>query len=188
MVTGGRARDSEHRPRANKGLIVVNTGDGKGKTTAALGVALRAVGYGFKVSMIQFIKGAWKPGEVRVAPRLAPNFEIIPMGLGFTWLSKDLERDKKKAQEGWRLAKEKINSGNYNIVILDEITHAINHSFVELSDVVRTLRNKDEMLHVIVTGRDAPQEIIEMADLVTEMKLIKHPYEKGVAAQKGVEF
>lgn len=188
MVTGGRARESEHRPRTKKGLIVVNTGDGKGKTTAALGVALRAAGYGFKVSMIQFIKGAWKPGEVRVASRLAPSFEIMPMGLGFTWLSKDLERDKRRAQEGWKLAKEKISSGNYNVVILDEITHAINHSFIELSDVVQTLRNKDEMLHVIVTGRDAPQEIIDIADLVTEMKLIKHPYEKGVVAQRGIEF
>ncbi len=188
MVTGARARDSEHRPIAKKGLIVVNTGDGKGKTTAALGVALRAAGYGFNVSMIQFIKGAWKPGEVRAAPRLAPNFEIIPMGLGFTWLSKDLERDKKKAQEGWRLAKEKISSGSYQIVILDEITHAVNHGFIELADVIQTLKQKDEMLHIILTGRNAPPEIIEIADLVTEMKLLKHPYEKGVPAQKGIEF
>jgi cob(I)alamin adenosyltransferase len=174
--------------RKEKGLIIVNTGDGKGKTTAALGVALRAVAYDFRVSMIQFIKGAWKPGEVRVASRLAPNFEIVPMGLGFTWLSKDLEQDKAKANEGWNLAKEKMKSGHFNIVILDEITHAINHGFIPLEDVVHTLKNKDEMLHVIVTGRSAPAEIIEIADLVTEMKLIKHPYDRGVSAQRGIEF
>jgi cob(I)alamin adenosyltransferase len=175
--------------RIRKGLIVVNTGDGKGKTTAALGVAFRAAGHGFKVSMIQFIKGGgWKPGEVRGASRLAPNFEIIPMGLGFTWLSKNLERDKAEAQKAWRLAKEKMASGQYNIVILDELTHAIAHGFVDLDDVVQTLKNKPEMLHVIVTGRKAPEKIIEIADLVTEMRLIKHPYENGVVAQRGIEF
>jgi len=184
-ISGGRRGDS---PRKRKGLIIVNTGDGKGKTTAALGVALRAAGYDFKVSMIQFIKGKWRPGEVRVASRLAPNFEIIPMGLGFTWLSKDIERDKTEAQNGWRLAKEKISSDSYDIVILDELTHAISHGFIPVGDVVQTLKNKREMLHVIITGRDAPKEIIEIADLVTEMRLIKHPYEKGVIAQRGIEF
>lgn len=188
MSAGTSPSQREYSPRIKKGLIVVNTGDGKGKTTAALGVALRAVGYDYKVSMVQFIKGAWKPGEIRAAPKLAPNFEIVPMGLGFTWLSKDLEQDKKKAQEAWKLAKEKIASRQYNVVILDEITYAINFGFIELNDVLQTLDNKDEMLHVIITGRNAPPEIIEKADLVTEMKLIKHPYEKGVAAQKGIEF
>jgi len=175
-------------PIKRKGLIVVNTGEGKGKTTAAMGVAFRAVGYDYKVAMIQFIKGVWKPGEVRAAPKLAPNFEIVPMGLGFTWLSKDLERDKKKAQEAWKIAKEKIASGSYDIVILDEITYAINYGFIELNDVLKALDEKDKMLHIIITGRNAPAEIIEKADLVTEMRLVKHPYEKGVAAQKGIEF
>jgi cob(I)alamin adenosyltransferase len=171
-----------------KGLIIVNTGEGKGKTTAALGVALRAAGHDFRVTMIQFIKGKWKTGEVRVASRLAPNFEIIPMGLGFTRLSKDLERDKAAAQNAWKLAKEKIASGQYNIVILDELPHAIAHGFVELDDVVQTLRSKLQMLHIVVTGRNTPKEIIEIADLVTEMRLIKHPYEKDVIAQRGIEF
>lgn len=166
----------------------MNTGDGKGKTTAALGVAMRAVGQGLNVSMIQFIKGAWQPGEVKVAPRLAPNLEIIPMGRGFTWLSKDLSKDRAKAQEAWVLAKEKMSSDRYELVILDEITHAINHGFVDLHDVVEALRGKKESLHVIVTGRDAPAEIIALADLVTEMRLVKHPYDTGVMAQRGIEF
>ena len=169
-------------------MIIVNTGDGKGKTTAALGVALRATGHNFKVSMVQFIKGRWKPGEVRAASGLAPNFEIIPMGLGFTWLSKDMERDRAEAQNGWKLAKEKIASGKYNIVILDELTHAINLGFIDLKDVLETLRKKAEALHVIITGRDAPEEMIELADLVTEMKLVKHPYKDGIVAQRGIEF
>ena len=171
-----------------KGLIIVNTGEGKGKTTAALGVALRAAGHDLRVSMIQFIKGKWKTGEVRVASRLAPNFEIMPMGLGFTRLSKDLKRDKAAAQKAWKLAKEKIASGQYNMVILDELPYAIAHGFVELDDVVQTLRSKLQMLHIVVTGRNTPKEIIEIADLVTEMKMIKHPYEKDVVAQRGIEF
>ena len=183
-----RTRKNKHPRRIRKGLIIVNTGDGKGKTTAALGVALRATGYDFKVSMIQFVKGRWKPGEVRAASGLAPNFEIIPMGLGFTRLSKDLERDKAQAQNGWKLAKEKIESGQYNIVILDELTHAINHGFIDLEDVLETLRKKAVMLHVIITGRDAPNKMIEMADLVTEMKQVKHPYKNGIRAQQGIEF
>jgi len=174
--------------RVKKGLIIVNTGDGKGKTTAALGVALRAVGQNYKVTVVQFIKGVWRPGEVRVAERLGPNFEITPMGLGFTWLSKDLNLDKKKAQEGWKLAKEKIQSGKYDIVILDEITYAINDKFIELEDVLETLRSRREMQHVIITGRNAPKEIVEMADLVTEMRLVKHPYKSGIMAQRGIEY
>lgn len=171
-----------------KGLIIVNTGNGKGKTTAALGVAFRAVGHGFRVSMVQFIKGKWRTGELRAAPRLAGNFEIVSMGEGFTWLSKDLERDKEKARKAWALAKEKIFSNRYEIVILDEITYAINYHFIELHDVLDTLKEKPKMLHLIITGRDAPKEIVDIADLVTEMNLIKHPYKNGIMAQKGIEF
>jgi cob(I)alamin adenosyltransferase len=171
-----------------KGLIIINTGNGKGKTTAALGVALRAVGQDFKVWMVQFIKGRWRTGEYRAASRLAPNFEIVRMGLGFTRLSKDIERDKAEAQKGWKLAKKKIESGLYDIVILDELTHAINLGFVDLEDVLETLRKKAAKLHVIITGRDAPQKMIDMADLVTEMKVVKHPYNERVPAQRGIEF
>jgi len=171
-----------------KGLIIINTGTGKGKTTAALGVALRAVGHDLKVTMIQFIKGRWRTGEYRAVSKLAPNFEIIRTGLGFTRLSKNIERDKAEAQNGWKPAKQKIESGLYDIVILDELTHAINLGFVELEDVLETLSKKAETLHVIITGRDAPKEMIDIADLVTEMKLVKHPYSEHVPAQRGIEF
>jgi len=171
-----------------KGLIIINTGNGKGKTTAALGAALRAVGQDFKVTMIQFIKGRWRTGEYKAASRLGPNFEIIRTGLGFTRLSKDTARDMAEARNGWKIAKEKIESGKYDIVILDELTHAINLGFIDLDDVLETLRTKGEALHVIITGRDAPQRMIDMADIVTEMKLVKHPFTEGVPAQRGIEF
>ncbi|MFQ6010870.1 MAG: cob(I)yrinic acid a,c-diamide adenosyltransferase [Nitrososphaerales archaeon] len=173
--------------RKKKGLIIVNTGDGKGKTSAALGVALRALGHDFSVSIVQFIKSKWRPGEVRIAP-LLKNYEIERTGEGFTWLSKDLERDKAKAQKGWDLAKEKLSSDKYELLILDEITYAINYHFIELQDVLEALKNKPEMLHVIITGRNAPKEMIDIADLVTEMRLVKHPYKDGIVAQRGIEF
>ena len=175
------------KAKQKKGLIIVNTGDGKGKTSAALGVALRAIGHDFNVSIVQFIKGKWRPGEVRIASHLK-NYEITQTGKGFTWLSKDLETDKAKAKKGWELAKEKLSSDKYQLVILDEITYAINYHFIELEDVLEALRNKPEMLHVIITGRKAPKEIIDIADLVTEMKLVKHPYKSGIVAQRGIEF
>ena len=173
--------------RSKKGLIIVKTGNGKGKTSAALGVALRAIGYDFHVSIVQFIKSKWRPGEVRIASKLK-NYEITRTGEGFTWLSKDLEIDKAKAKKGWELAKEKLSSDKYQIVIRDEITYAINYHFIELEDVLETIRNKPKMLHVIITGRNAPKEIIDIADLVTEMKLVKHPYKSGIVAQRGIEF
>ncbi len=173
--------------KKKKGLIVVNTGNGKGKTTAALGVALRACGYGMKVMMLQFFKGKWKYGELRSAPKLE-TFEIRAMGQGFTWESKDIEVDKKMVREAWEAAKEKILSGNYDVVILDEINYALTYGFLPVQDVVDFLRNKPPMLHVILTGRSAKPQIIEIADLVTEMREIKHPFRQGISAQKGIEF
>ena len=170
-----------------KGLIIVHTGDGKGKTTAALGVALRACGYGMKVIMLQFFKGKWKYGELRSAPKLG-TFEIRPMGQGFTWESKDVEVDKAMVRSAWQAAKEKILSGNYDVVILDEINYALSYDFLPVEDIVDFLKKKPPMLHVILTGRDAKPEIIEIADLVTEMRQIKHPFEHGISAQKGIEF
>jgi cob(I)alamin adenosyltransferase len=170
-----------------KGLIIVHTGDGKGKTTAALGIALRACGYGMKVIMLQFFKGKWKYGELRSAPKLG-TLEIQPMGQGFTWESKDVEVDKAMVRAAWQAAKEKILSGNYDIVILDEINYALSYGFLPVEDIVDFLKNKPAMLHVILTGRDAKPEIIEIADLVTEMRQIKHPFEQGISAQKGIEF
>jgi cob(I)alamin adenosyltransferase len=179
-----RAGAAKH---TKKGLIIVHTGDGKGKTTAALGIALRACGYGMKVIMLQFFKGKWKYGELRSAPKLG-TFEIQPMGQGFTWESKDVEVDKAMVREAWQAAKEKILSGNYDVVILDEINYALSYGFLPVADIVEFLRKKPPMLHVILTGRDAKPEIVEIADLVTEMRQIKHPFEQGISAQKGIEF
>jgi cob(I)alamin adenosyltransferase len=173
--------------RKKKGLIIVHTGNGKGKTTAALGLALRACGYGMKVIMLQFFKGKWKYGELRSAPKLG-SFEIHPMGKGFTWESKDVEIDKAMVREAWRAAQEKILSGNYDVVVLDEINYALSYGFLPLADIVDFLRNKPPMLHVILTGRHAKPEILGIADLVTEMRQIKHPFEQGICAQRGIEF
>lgn len=170
-----------------KGLIIVNTGNGKGKTTAALGVALRACGYGMKVTMLQFFKGKWKYGELRSAPKLG-TFEIRPMGHGFTWESKDIEVDKRMVREAWQAASAEILSGKYDLVILDEINYALHYGYLPVGDVVDFLKNKPPMLHVILTGRDAKPEIIEIADMVTEMREIKHPFNEGIVAQKGIEF
>lgn len=173
--------------KKKKGLIIVNTGNGKGKTTAALGVALRACGYGMKVIMLQFFKGKWKYGELRSAPKLE-TFEVHPLGKGFTWESKDIEIDKAMVRQAWQEAKEKIASGKYDIVILDEINYALSYGFLPVEDVVDFLRNKPPMLHVILTGRDAKPEILQIADLVTEMREIKHPFQQGISAQRGIEF
>lgn len=173
--------------KKKKGLVIVNTGNGKGKTTAALGVALRASGYGMKVLMLQFFKGKWKYGELRSAPKLG-TFEIQPMGQGFTWESKDIRIDKAMVRDAWQAAREKILSGNYDIVILDEINYALSYGFLPVEDVVEFLRNKPMMLHVILTGRDAKPEVLEIADLVTQMQEVKHPFQQGISAQKGIEF
>ena len=173
--------------RKKKGLIIVYTGNGKGKTTAALGVALRASGYGMKVIMLQFFKGKWKYGELRGAPKLE-TFEIRPMGHGFTWESKDIEVDKRMVREAWQAARTEILSGKYDLVILDEINYALHYGFLPVEDVVDFLKKKPEMLHVILTGRNAKPEVIEIADIVTEMREIKHPFNEGIAAQKGIEF
>jgi len=170
-----------------KGLIIVNTGNGKGKTTAALGIALRACGYGMKVTMLQFFKGKWKYGELRSAPKLE-TFEICPLGQGFTWESKDIEVDKRLVREAWQVASAEILSGKYDLVILDEINYAISYGFLPVEDVVEFLKNKPPLLHVILTGRNAKPEVIEIADMVTEMTEIKHPFNEGIVAQKGIEF
>ena len=171
-----------------KGLVIVYTGEGKGKTTAALGLALRAVGQGMRVLMIQFIKGTWKYGELEGAKRLAPDFEIRQMGRGFTWETRDPEGDARAAREVLSHAREAILSGQYNVVILDEINYAIDLGQLELEPVLELIRQKPPALHLVLTGRNAKPEIIEIADLVTEMKEIKHPFQKGILAAKGIDF
>jgi cob(I)alamin adenosyltransferase len=170
----------------SKGLVLVNTGNGKGKSTAAFGLALRAVGQGLKVSVIQFIKGKWKTGEAEAAGRL--GLEFAPMGKGFTWESKNLEEDKALMRKAWEAASEKILSGEYDLIILDEINYVLGYGYLPVDDVIRTLKSRPPHVHVGLTGRNAPDEIISIADCVTEMRDVKHPYRNGIPAQKGIDF
>jgi len=169
------------------GLLIVYTGHGKGKTTAALGTVMRALGRGLRVAVVQFIKGKWKTGE-RAFAEGVPGLTFLVMGQGFTWESDDLTRDRDAAREAWATAKGLIASGEHALVVLDEITYAIHYAFLELEDVLGALRDRPEHVNVIVTGRNAPDELCELAELVTEMKLIKHPFEQGRKAQAGIDY
>ena len=171
-----------------KGLLTVNTGNGKGKTTAALGMTFRALGHGMRVCVIQFIKGTWKYGELESAKRFGDLLEFHVKGNGFTWKSENLEKDKAIAREAWELAKEKIRSGAYGLVVLDELTYLVKFGMVTEDEIVNALKNRPVKLHVVVTGRDASAKLIDAADIVTQMVMEKHPLKSGVKAQKGVEF
>lgn len=172
-----------------KGLVIVNTGNGKGKTTAALGVVTRAWGRDMRVGILQFLKNEHaRFGEIRAAEKM--GFEMIPMGDGFTWTSRDLDESAARAVYGWQRAQERIANGNYEVLVLDEFTYPLHYGWLDVNEVIGWLRaNKPPMLHLIITGRYAPEALIEYADLVTEMKLIKHPFkEQGIRAQPGIEF
>jgi len=178
-------------PETKKGLIIVHTGPGKGKTTAALGTALRAVGQGLKVLMVQFIKGTWHYGELDAARMLGEDrFTILPMGRGFvkTGGEEPDPEDVRLVEGAWQFASERILSGEYGLVILDEINYAINYKMLKPEPVVEILKRKPAMVHVILTGRNAHPTIVECADLVTEMREVKHPYQKGIPAQRGIEY
>jgi len=183
-----KGRREARRKRVKKGLVIVNTGDGKGKTTAALGVLLRAWGRGMRPCVVQFIKheqGNW--GEIKAARQL--GIEWHRMGDGFTWRSKDMDESAAKARQAWTLAQGKIASGDYDLVILDEFTYALKFGWLDVVEVIGWIRaHKPPMLHLIITGRDAPPALVEFADLVTEMREIKHPLEQGIRAQPGIEF
>ena len=173
------------------GLVIVYTGNGKGKTTAALGMALRATGYDHKICMIQFIKGSWHYGEMDSVEKLGPNFELIAVGKGFVGIIDDKspkEEHQKIAQEAIKISKEKINSKKYDLIILDEINYAVNLDLINVEDVIELIENKPESLNLVLTGNHVKPEIIEIADLVTEMKEIKHPYQLGIKAKKGIDF
>lgn len=173
------------------GLVIVYTGKGKGKTTAALGMALRATGYGHKTCMIQFIKGSWHYGEMTSSKRLEPEFELTAIGKGFVGILDDKtpkEIHQKIADEAIEISREKILSGKYNIVILDEINYAVNLGLVSLEKVLDLIKIKPPQLNLVLTGNHAKPEIIEIADLVTEMKEIKHPFQQGIRAKKGIDF
>ncbi len=171
-----------------KGLLIVNTGNGKGKTTAALGLAMRTLGHNLHVCVIQFIKGSWTYGELFSAKHFEENLDFHVMGKGFTWESEYIEIDKKTAREAWEFARKILTSGKYYLVILDELTYLINLGFVSSTEIIEGLSHRREDLHVVVTGRDASQELIDIADLVTEMVDMKHPLKEGIKAQKGIEF
>lgn len=172
----------------NSGLLLVFTGNGKGKTTSSLGLAMRFLGHGEKVAMVQFIKGKWKTGEKEAAKLFGDLFEFHVMGRGFTWKSDDKEKDIAFAREGWQLAKDIIARGDHSLVILDELTYLMKYGMVEEQEVVDVLRGRPLHVHVAVTGRDAGKLLCDAADMVTEMREIKHHYHNGVKAGKGIEF
>ena len=186
--TSDEVSDEVLRERERRtGLVVVNTGNGKGKTTSALGVVFRAWGRGLSVVMLQFIKQTTSNyGENRAARKL--GIEMIPLGGGFTWLSKDIEKDKALARQGWELCKKKLASPEYDVVILDEITYTITYGWLPVEDVIAALRTRPKHQHVIITGRNAHEALIEYADLVSEMQEIKHPFKQGIKAQPGLDF
>jgi len=171
-----------------KGLLIVYSGAGKGKTTAALGMALRCIGHGMRVAVVQFIKGAIDTAEERSLKLLGDRVTFLRMGEGYTWETQDRERDTRFANEAWHTACTFLQDASYAMVILDEFNIALQHGYVALSDVLPVLRARPRMQHVVITGRGANEELIEAADLVTEMKQIKHPFRKGIKAQPGVEF
>ncbi|HTI85509.1 MAG TPA: cob(I)yrinic acid a,c-diamide adenosyltransferase [Alphaproteobacteria bacterium] len=171
-----------------KGLVMVHTGKGKGKSTAAFGLALRAIGQGFKVGVVQFVKGRWESGEREALAKFGDAITIAVMGEGFTWETQDRARDIKAAEAAWAAAKEMILAPTPDLVVLDEINIALRYEYLPVAEVIATLAKRPAMKHVMLTGRNAPQELIEAADLVTEMTEIKHPFRAGVKAQRGIEF
>jgi cob(I)alamin adenosyltransferase len=177
------------RATADRGLIIVNTGMGKGKTTAALGMVLRSLGHGYRVAIVQFIKGAWEPAEKAVLGRFEDQLEFHAMGEGFTWDTQDRDRDIATAQLAWEKSLSYIINPEYQLVLLDEINIAFKLGYLDPAVVIAGLGQKPDRTHVILTGRGAPQSLIDVADLVTEMTLIKHPFkEQGIKAQPGIEF
>lgn len=170
-----------------KGRIIINTGDGKGKTTAALGTAFRALGHGKKVCVIQFLKGKGKYGEREMAATI-DLLDWYICGKGFVFLKEDIEADRQVAREGFQLAVEKVQSDKYDLIILDEITYLPLYDFLEVEKIIELIKNRPERLSIILTGRDADEKLVEIADTVTVMEPLKHAYKDGIKAQKGIEF
>ncbi len=170
-----------------RGVVVVHTGDGKGKSTAGFGVAFRAAGHGQRVAIVQFIKGTWKTGERAVLERL-PEIEHVVSGDGFTWDTQDRAKDIASAERGWAIGKRFVESAAYDVVVLDEINVAMKYGYLDPEDVAATLRNKPEEVSIVLTGRNAPEVVIDAADTVTEHTVVKHAFSAGIRARKGVEF
>lgn len=172
---------------ARQSLVIVNTGNGKGKSTAAFGVVLRAWGRGWTIAVLQYIKSQTNNyGERRAAKKL--GIEWLPMGDGWTWTSKDLDQTAAMARHCWERSKTMLQSGEYDLIVLDELTYTMKYGWLSVEEVIEGLRTRHERTFVIVTGRSAPQELIDFADLVTDMQEIKHPYKRGIKAQPGIEF
>ncbi len=189
MVKRKVVQDAEVAQKTiEKGLLIVNTGPGKGKSTAAFGLALRMLGYGKRVGVVQFIKGAWHAGETDAFGKFGDLVEWHTMGEGFTWETQDLERDIAAAERAWEKARELMSDETISLVILDELNIALRYDYLELQAVVEALKNRRADLHVVVTGRNAKPDLLDAADLVTEMSLVKHHFADGVKAQKGIEF
>jgi cob(I)alamin adenosyltransferase len=170
-----------------RSLLLINTGDGKGKSTAAFGTVMRAVARGWKVAVIQFLKsGDWQVGEEKIATQVGVDWWA--MGDGFTWDSKDMSESEAIARAGWERAVETIGSGEYQLVVLDEVTYPINWGWVDSDEVVDALANRPDTVNIILTGRDAPQSLIDIADTVTEMRKVKHAYDSGVMARRGIDY
>jgi cob(I)alamin adenosyltransferase len=182
----------EPKKNNEKGLVIINTGGGKGKTTAAFGLALRAAGHGQKVLILQFIKGAWKTGESKIMERLRPEIEVEQLGKGFIKVEDGKlqvkEKDRINALESLRYAKERINSGKYDMIILDEINNIIAYELVDIKEVIGIIRKRPKNLNLVLTGRGAPDGLIKIADTVSEINEIKHAFRKGIKARKGIEY
>jgi cob(I)alamin adenosyltransferase len=208
MTTHESTTDAEHKARMQKlkaeqdaevrskkikrGVVVINTGDGKGKSTSGFGVAIRAAGHGQKVGVVQFIKGTWKTGEQAALKRF-PEIEHVVSGDGFTWNTQDRQQDIASAEQGWKRVVEMIEASRaeppaYEVLVLDELNVAIDYGYLAVQDVANALANKPEALSIVVTGRGAKQELIDVADTVTEMRPIKHAFAQGIVARRGVEF
>jgi cob(I)alamin adenosyltransferase len=189
MIKRKQAQDREVASKTlEKGLLIVHTGTGKGKSTAAFGLMLRALGRGWRVGVVQFIKGAWETGERKALARFGGEIEWHTMGEGFTWETQDRARDVAAAERAWAKAKELMARRDIRLLILDELNIALRYDYLPLAEVVETLRTRRDDLHVVVTGRNAKPELIAAADLVTEMTLVKHHFAAGVKAQEGIEF
>ena len=170
-----------------QGRVIVHTGDGKGKTTAAFGAALRASGHGMKTAMVQFIKGSWDYGEAKALADV-PNIELTRIGSGFTWLAEDPDQPRSLAEEAWAVSREKALSDSYDLLILDELNCAIGEGYIAVQDVIELLRERPRRLSVIITGRGAPDELVAVADTVTDMQCVKHAFDVGVPAIRGIEY
>lgn len=173
---------------AEKGLVAVHTGKGKGKSTAAMGMVCRAIGHGMKTGIVQFVKGAWETGEMTVFEAFPDLVEVHVLGEGFTWDTQDREADVAAARRAWAQAKSMIEDPAYRMVLCDELNIVLRYDYLPMDEVLETLRNKPADTHVVITGRNAKEELMEVADLVTEMKEIKHPFRAGIKAQAGIEF